>query len=94
MILVALKKNVVVAIEQNGTLDDGVDHDLIVSVPETSNPKLGWEYCAPRSPTPPVGLIYFFPPVPVEDPNPRALEVYVDDGNGNQVLVENPEELA
>lgn len=92
MILVALKKNVVVAIEQNGEIDTSVDHDLVVSVPETSNPSLGWEYCAPRSPTPPVGYIYFFSPTPIEDQNPRALEVYVDDGNGNPVLVTEPTE--
>lgn len=93
MILVAIKDNTVVAIEQNGSIDTSVDHDLIVSVPDNSNPVLGFDYAAPALINPPPTQRYFFSKT-LDTGEPLIPMVYVDDGNGNPVLVENPEELA
>lgn len=93
MILVAIKDNTVVAIEQNGSIDTSVDHDLIVSVPDNSNPVLGFDYAAPALINPPPTQRYFFSKTLAAEHTLKPM-VYVDDGNGNPVLVENPEELA
>jgi hypothetical protein len=62
MTLIALKLNRVVSIEKDGAFDVSMEHDVIVSVPDNSNPKMGWTYSKP----PKVfdGVIYFYPENP------------------------------
>jgi hypothetical protein len=59
MTYVALKMNIVVSIEKDGVIDRSMEHDVVVDVPESSNPKMGWIYSKP-----PViydGVIWFYP---------------------------------
>lgn len=64
MTLVALKMNTVVSIEKNGTIDVSMEHDIVVTVPDTSNPKIGWTYAKPTMEF--EGVLYFFPSDPHE----------------------------
>lgn len=62
MTYVALKMNIVVSIEKDGVIDRSMEHDIVVDVPESSNPKMGWIYSKP-----PVifdGAIWFYPTDP------------------------------
>jgi len=92
MTLVALKLNRVVSIEKDGAFDVSMEHDVIVNVPDNSNPKMGWTYVKP----PKVfdGVIYFYPENPSEfDHIPKEKGVtYAADAQGNPYVVENPEE--
>ena len=91
MILVALKDEKVVAYEKDGIIDLDLEYDQVIQVPKTAQFGLGWFYSKP--PKEFDGVRYFFPPKPfdiVEEP----LIVYAVDENGNQYVVENPEELA
>lgn len=59
MTYIAVKMNVVVSIEKDGVIDTSMEHDFVVDVPESSNPKMGWIYVKP-----PVifdGVIWFYP---------------------------------
>lgn len=91
MILVALKDTKVVAYQKDGIIDLNLEYDKVVQVPDTAKFGLGWFYTKPAKEFD--GVLYFYPPVPF-DIVPEPIKVYVDDGNGNPVLVENPEETA
>jgi hypothetical protein len=92
MKLVALNKYFVVAIEQNGSINLDVEHDQIISAPDNAEVALGWTYAKPPFPDAPVR--WFFSGKVPEGFVPEPVLVYQDDGNGNPVLVENPEETA
>jgi hypothetical protein len=92
MKLVALKDGVVVAIEQNGSINLDVEHDRVISAPDTAVLELGWTYTKP--PFPESLAQWFYPMHPPANLVLEPVRVYKDDGNGNAVLVENPEETA
>lgn len=92
MTLVALKMNRVVSIEKDGLIDVSMEHDKVVTVPDDSNFKMGWIYAKP--PIVYAGALYFYPYDDSEMDNiPKEKGVcYAVDEQGNQYVVENPEE--
>lgn len=89
MILVALKDTKVVAYEKDGIIDLNLEYDQVVQVPATAILGLGWFYTKPAKEFD--GVRYFYPPEPF-DIEEEPILVYVDDGNGNPVLVTEPTE--
>jgi hypothetical protein len=92
MKLVALNDNVVVAIEQNGSINLEVEHTRIINAPDDAQLELGWTYTKPPFPESKAQLFY-----PMHPPADLVLEpcvVYAVDEQGNQYVVENPEETA
>lgn len=91
MKLVALKNNVVVAIEDANGIDSTIENDKIMSVDNDVACEVGWEYTNPIKLYP--GCVLFV----YRDPNLKVNDlvpiVYAEDENGNQYVVENPEEL-
>ena len=90
MKLVALNKLFVVAIEQNGSINLDVEHDQIINAPDNAEVGLGWTYAKP--PFPDAQVRWFFSNRPPESGVFEPVTFHQDDGNGNSVLVENPEE--
>lgn len=92
MKLVALKDSIVVAIEQNGSINLDVEHDHVISAPDNQEVELGWAYAKPPFPEA-LGRWFFSGRLP-EGGVLEPVTYHRDDGNGNSVLVENPEETA
>lgn len=92
--LVALKDNCVVSIENGGSINLTVEHDTIVDVADHHKFDIGWIYAAPPGNN--QNLLCFFPPKPIDDPaNPKAPHVvYAVDSAGNQYEVSEEEKKA
>ena len=85
MKLVAINGYVVVAIEQNGSINLDIEHDRVISAPDNAEVELGWTYVKPVFPES-LARWFYSGKVPegfVFEP----ATFHQDDGNGNSILV-------